>query len=176
MNVTKLYRKTKYFHIFNIISVKKPLLFNNQNSNENPFINETPSKPKLDSSIKTFRSFRYFVDDLNDFSISFSHQQCIEFAKIFNFFLLINLSTTNSRRQINAISTEKIIYKKLIESLSSTIDIINFSFKQQRIIAVIVRQMLNTQSQIIDFFESIEFQKSQKNSNLNNNNIDDIDK
>ena len=177
MNVTRFYRETKYFHIFNIIFVKKSLLFNNENNNNNSFINNTSSKSKLNSSTKASRFLRHFVDDLNDFSVNFS-QQRIEFIKTFSFSPFTNLSTstTNFRRQINVISTEKIIHKKLIKLLSSIIDIIDFLFEQQKTIVVIIRQMLNIQLRIIDFLKLIELQEFQKNSNLNDNNIDNIDK
>ena len=120
------------------------MLFNNKNNNEY-FINKTLSKSKFNSLIKIFRFFRYFVDDLNNFFVNFSQLQRIKFIKIFNFFLFINSSTllTNFRRHINIILIEKVIYKKLIELLSLIIDIIDFIFKQQQIIVVIVRQMLN---------------------------------
>ena len=184
MNVTKPYRKTKYFHTFNIISVRKSLLFNNENSN-NSFTNNISPKPKSNFFTKTPRFQRYSIDDLNDSSVFFD-QRRQNFPIIFNFSSLSKADNSNSRQQTSskpkfffqfsfvsrrqtsgATSAKKALYYSSLNPSSQSINIDNItvitSKQLQRIINIVIDNYVQRYSlafELVEFFDFAESSES----------------
>ena len=164
MNITKSYKKTKYFHIFNTIFVKKPLLFSSESSN-NPSINDIFSKLKSNFFTKASRLQRYSINGLNDFSVSFNQQRSRNSPAAFSFFLISETENADSRRQINdVISAKKALYHNSFDSSpqpSANIgNIIVITPKQlQRIINTVINNYVQRYSSIFKF---VEFSKPAK--------------
>ena len=175
VNVIKFYKKTKYFRFFNTLFVRQSL---SRNDNNNFSIDDTSFKSKSKFFIKISRLQRFenqSIIDINDFSLFFDRQR-IEFILIFSFSFIINSFATNFRHQINVTSTKKIIRREFINSQQRESNMTKFNINQQRMIVVIVRQIITIQSQTLESIEFFESINSQKKSKLNDNNNDDDNK
>ena len=87
------------------------------------------------------------------------------------------MTNSFSRRTTNVTSVDEIIHHESIES-QSTRNMIDFTVKQQRIIAIIVRETIQTISRErdddnddVESFDSFDFSKSSNQSDNIDNNI-----
>ena len=193
-NVIRFYQKINYYCFFNIISIQKSLSFNNDS---NSFIDETSLKSKSNFFIKISQRQRFFVKNVNDFSIFFNQRKTSSSTS--NFFLIFKInifdannfisrrqitkskfifrSSTNFRRQINdVISAKKALYYHFIDFSSflfSNIDMIISSNQLQRMINVVIDNYIQRHSFVFEFFESAESSKSRNVDDFDDINADD---